>query len=158
MKDILRDAPAGQIINYLSNGRLLPYADQRPGYDIPERYRQHMPNMSMTTIAENTLQFQPEKTPSQQDVSDTGVNSVAIYPPPALPLSTFQPSLGAIQRHEPKSSETEATIFIPDNKSVDEIEDNVSINLPPPLAVAGDPHLVGWDGPDDPDNPRWVLF
>ncbi|GAA5976873.1 hypothetical protein JCM10908_005657 [Rhodotorula pacifica] len=36
--DIVRDSSFGQIVNWLSNGRYLPYEDQRPGYVIPERY------------------------------------------------------------------------------------------------------------------------
>ncbi|GAA5828441.1 hypothetical protein JCM11251_006252 [Rhodosporidiobolus azoricus] len=36
--DILRDSTFGLIANYLSSGRLFPYADQRPDYVVPERY------------------------------------------------------------------------------------------------------------------------
>lgn len=38
MWDIVRDATVGQVLNRLSRGKLLPYPDQRPGYEIPERY------------------------------------------------------------------------------------------------------------------------
>ncbi|KAJ7114080.1 major facilitator superfamily domain-containing protein [Mycena epipterygia] len=36
--DLLRDSTVGQIVNYVSKGRLLPYADQRPGYVVPARF------------------------------------------------------------------------------------------------------------------------
>ncbi|KAJ7052619.1 major facilitator superfamily domain-containing protein [Mycena amicta] len=36
--DIFRDSTLGQIVNYLSNGRLLPYPEQLPGYVVPRRY------------------------------------------------------------------------------------------------------------------------
>ncbi|KAJ6621478.1 major facilitator superfamily domain-containing protein [Mycena sp. CBHHK59/15] len=36
--DIIRDSTVGQIINWLSRGRLLPNADQRPGYVVPARF------------------------------------------------------------------------------------------------------------------------
>ncbi|KAF7320811.1 Caffeine resistance [Mycena chlorophos] len=36
--DLFRDAPIGQIINWLSNGRLLPFPEQRLGYEAPRRY------------------------------------------------------------------------------------------------------------------------
>ncbi|KAJ7650947.1 major facilitator superfamily domain-containing protein [Roridomyces roridus] len=36
--DLIRDATVGQILNYVSNGRLLPYADQRPDYVVPARF------------------------------------------------------------------------------------------------------------------------
>ncbi|KAI5477203.1 MFS transporter, DHA1 family, multidrug resistance protein [Pseudohyphozyma bogoriensis] len=38
MKDILRDSTVGQFLNYVSKGRILPYADQRPDYVIPSKY------------------------------------------------------------------------------------------------------------------------
>lgn len=36
--DIVRDSAFGQLANWLSNGRYCPYADQKPTYEIPERY------------------------------------------------------------------------------------------------------------------------
>ncbi|KAJ7173449.1 major facilitator superfamily domain-containing protein [Mycena filopes] len=36
--DLIRDSTVGQIINYVSSGRILPYADQRAGYVVPERF------------------------------------------------------------------------------------------------------------------------
>ena len=36
--DLVRDSSFGQLVNWLSNGRYCPYADQKPGYVIPERY------------------------------------------------------------------------------------------------------------------------
>ncbi|CAK5264110.1 unnamed protein product [Mycena citricolor] len=36
--DILRDATAGQVLNYLTNGRLLPYPEQRPDFVVPRRF------------------------------------------------------------------------------------------------------------------------
>ncbi|GAA6064615.1 hypothetical protein JCM10212_006569 [Sporobolomyces blumeae] len=38
MYDTIRDAPLGQILNWASNGRLCPYPDQRPGYEVNPRY------------------------------------------------------------------------------------------------------------------------
>lgn len=35
VQDIFRDSTIGQAINYISNGRILPYADQRPAFRIP---------------------------------------------------------------------------------------------------------------------------
>lgn len=38
--DLIRDAPFGRLVNYVSDGRFFPYPDQRPGYvfsasDVP---------------------------------------------------------------------------------------------------------------------------
>ncbi|ORY62710.1 major facilitator superfamily domain-containing protein, partial [Leucosporidium creatinivorum] len=51
MFDILRDSTLGQLINYFSRGRLLPYADQRPGYILPARYTPRRTLESTTTLA-----------------------------------------------------------------------------------------------------------
>jgi MFS transporter, DHA1 family, multidrug resistance protein len=36
--DIVRDSTFGNIVNYLSNGRIFSYRDQRSDYNIPKRY------------------------------------------------------------------------------------------------------------------------
>lgn len=36
MADLIRDAPLGQIIRYLSRNKLLRYADEKPGFTLPE--------------------------------------------------------------------------------------------------------------------------
>ncbi|KAJ7128081.1 major facilitator superfamily domain-containing protein [Mycena filopes] len=38
VSDLFRDSTIGQIINYASNGRLLPYPEQRPDYVVPKRF------------------------------------------------------------------------------------------------------------------------
>lgn len=46
--DLVRDSTFGQLVNWASNGRLLPYADQRPGYVVPQRYLQPSASTSPT--------------------------------------------------------------------------------------------------------------
>ena len=38
MLDLLRDSTFGQFINWLTDGRLLPYRDQKLDYQIPKKY------------------------------------------------------------------------------------------------------------------------
>ena len=38
MFDLIRDSAFGNLLNSLSGGRILPFADQRQDYVIPERY------------------------------------------------------------------------------------------------------------------------
>ncbi|KAJ7660023.1 major facilitator superfamily domain-containing protein [Mycena rosella] len=38
VQDLIRDSTIGQIVNYVSNGRLLPYPEQRPGYVVPKHF------------------------------------------------------------------------------------------------------------------------
>jgi len=69
--DILRDSTFGNIVNYLSKGRYLPYEDQKPGYAIPQRY--------LTPSSPNSRQnsLPPSRTISQ---SPTFVGSVGSPP------------------------------------------------------------------------------
>ncbi|KAJ7778241.1 major facilitator superfamily domain-containing protein, partial [Mycena metata] len=38
VQDLIRDSTIGQIVNYLSSGRFLPYPEQRPDYVVPKRF------------------------------------------------------------------------------------------------------------------------
>ncbi|GLB34695.1 putative benomyl methotrexate resistance protein [Lyophyllum shimeji] len=62
--DIIRDSTVGQIINYVSGGKYLPYAEQRPDFVIPSRFllpcdksRPSPPsNSDTTTVCEDEQQ------------------------------------------------------------------------------------------------------
>ena len=66
MKDIIRDSTIGQVINNLSGGRYLPYADQRSDYTVPTRF------------------FLPAST-SQADVASIDEKKTAARTEPARP-------------------------------------------------------------------------
>ena len=36
--DIIRDSTVGQFLNFISNGRLLPYQEQRPDFVVPAHF------------------------------------------------------------------------------------------------------------------------
>jgi len=55
MRDTLRSASLGQLLNYFSNGRFLPYTEERSDYTIPERYRLHPDDLKGTGASEPTL-------------------------------------------------------------------------------------------------------
>ncbi|KAJ7791962.1 major facilitator superfamily domain-containing protein [Mycena olivaceomarginata] len=38
VQDLIRDSTIGQIVNYVSGGRFLPYPEQRPGYVVPKHF------------------------------------------------------------------------------------------------------------------------
>ncbi|KAF5388919.1 hypothetical protein D9757_005139 [Collybiopsis confluens] len=51
--DIIRDSTIGQLINWISGGRLLPYQDELPGFVVPSRFLPSSPNSD--TFDEITL-------------------------------------------------------------------------------------------------------
>ncbi|KAK4058221.1 hypothetical protein OIO90_000960 [Microbotryomycetes sp. JL221] len=56
MLDTIRDSTVGQAINWISSGRLLPYADQTPDYVVPAKYlAPSTPSFSRTDTGTQTL-------------------------------------------------------------------------------------------------------
>lgn len=55
MLDIVRDSTIGQILNRVSHGRILPYADQRPDYVIPARYLPGFVPSKLNSITEEAF-------------------------------------------------------------------------------------------------------
>lgn len=103
--DIIRDSTVGQLINFLSSGRFLPYQDQRPDYVVPARFSPPL------------------------DVSDTST----------------------LCGDEQKKSGTSTPMIVlqkEDTLVVDEKDISMKLDK------MSDPNIVGWNGDDDPDNPR----
>lgn len=55
--DIIRDSSFGQLVNWASNGKYMPYADQRPNYKFP---------MSSTLVSQTSTRV-PSAAPSIKD-------------------------------------------------------------------------------------------
>jgi len=126
MKDLVRDSFLGQAINSLSGGRLLSYADQRPDYKVPSRYLRS-PSLSQVTTITSTVE-------EKQAESKSSSHSATACPTPLPPV------------HIPNSEKESNTEDFPDLVA-DRLRD---------IEKSGDGYLVDWDGPNDPDNPRYV--
>ncbi|KAF7297113.1 Benomyl methotrexate resistance protein [Mycena indigotica] len=65
--DLFRDSTVGQIVNYVSNGRLLPYPEQRRGYVVPKHYllpAQLSDSLNGTPVASDAATLCDPKTPN----------------------------------------------------------------------------------------------
>jgi DHA1 family multidrug resistance protein-like MFS transporter len=172
MKDIIRDSTVGQLLNGLSGGRILPYADQRKDFVVPERYRTTSLSRitSGGTVLGNTTP--PDLKKSEKESLDSGLSS---------PLETAVPSEAASIRshagaHESTfDAKTTATSDLAQcrlrtgvtapaspedgNPLCEKLRDELAVQLHPELQKDKNSELVGWYGPDDQDNPRnWSLF
>ncbi|KAJ7803201.1 major facilitator superfamily domain-containing protein [Mycena olivaceomarginata] len=132
--DLIRDATIGQVINYLSRGRLLPYADQRPGYVVPKRFLKASEAGSDTTTLcgedyEKKKQSRGTNTPALER-TDTTATLTGVERFRAPGGKTPAPS-------EPERPSTPATLTTPGDGVVD---------IP-------DPYLIDWEE-NDPDNPQ----
>lgn len=125
--DIIRDSTVGQVLNYLSGGKILPYADQKSGYQLPRLRRR---NSAVSTVSSHTRVEAPRE-------------SMAEKPSPR----PSQVEEGLVPNAKVKEAEANGddltNLEVPGTPgSVQEIENEF---------------LIDWDGPNDQDNPRYVL-
>ncbi|KAK4058478.1 hypothetical protein OIO90_000640 [Microbotryomycetes sp. JL221] len=90
MLDIVRDSSLGQLLNWASRGRVLPYADQRKDYIIPSKYlkvgsdsshqtsRNSTPRNDSETLVEDEQAHEAKKGHSDQCLGEK-VDSVKKY-------------------------------------------------------------------------------
>lgn len=172
MKDIIRDSVIGQLLNGLSGGLILPYADQRKDYVVPERYRTKLLSRitSNATILGDTTP--PDiKSSEKERVLESESNFTS--PDTAVPSSAA--SIRTVVHESSFSAKTTATddvaqcrlragVIMPanpeDGNPVCEMlrDELAEIQLHPELQKEKNLDLVDWYGPDDPDNPRCVLI
>jgi DHA1 family multidrug resistance protein-like MFS transporter len=125
MKDIIRDSTVGQIINSVSGGRYLPYADQSPDYAIPAHFLLPPgPSTSKTVTASINDKQTPARTESATPVDTSRRTSHSL-------TRLNSPEESSVKDHEKGELKNEALVF--------------------------DPYLVGWNGDDDQENPRYAL-
>ena len=46
MSDLIRDAPIGQMVRWVTKGKMLQYAEEKPGFQVPSSYGKHMSEVS----------------------------------------------------------------------------------------------------------------
>lgn len=148
--DLFRDSSIGQLVNYLSKGRLLPYADQLSTYEIPARY---LPSSALNS-ASATLCGTP------------GVKSGTTTPlSPVLPRTSSEENANLNAKSEVTTLVDAEGVIKPTLSSGGEkegIENQLEkgdlklkeLEGKEEQEVVFEPYLVDWDGPLDPDNPR----
>lgn len=172
MWDIIRESTAGEIVNFLSGGRLLPYPDQRPDFVVPERYL-----ASSSMARDDTAQTRATLTSNKprDAIDDENTRSELSPSPSDLPTRVTSMAID----ENPKSSQwpSDVPTRIPSSDVIraDRSEARVAKDLeagdiepeeteanPQALEKAletaqievGDYIVVDWYGDDDPENPR----
>lgn len=69
MADIIRDAPLGQVIRYVTSGRYLKYAEERPGFVLPTPLGQE------TEVKQTTAEVEEERRSSESSSEDSSSES-----------------------------------------------------------------------------------
>lgn len=78
--DLVRDSVFGQLVNYATNGRLLPYADQKPGYVVPSYLVDAPASTSSSPSRRGSTPLPPSRTLSQAPT----MASTVVSPPETL--------------------------------------------------------------------------
>ncbi|KAJ6485534.1 major facilitator superfamily domain-containing protein [Mycena sanguinolenta] len=133
--DLLRDATIGQVVNYLSNGRLLPYPDQRPGYVVPKRFLNASLHQNSKEVGSDAVTLCGEDSEKKRRAGSntparlSGVDGVT--------FAATTPSPAELER-----ASTPATLTTPGDPDKQTLEDAIP-----------DPYLIDWEE-NDPDNPQ----
>ncbi|KAJ3738645.1 major facilitator superfamily domain-containing protein [Lentinula detonsa] len=132
--DIFRDATVGQIINYFSNGTLLPYPEERSDFIVPAG-------------------FLPSETPTIVDAYDSSDGQVQKHNSDQLSGSNNG------KKEDLTTTTTEAVIPFSREDTLDENERTLEIARTTDTSErekpsTDDPYLVTWYGDNDPENPK----
>lgn len=156
--DLIRDSYFGYVVNRLSNGKIFPFPEEVPGFEIPAKYLSDTPEVlrEKSLHASQTLDTLEKPIPA------------ALEPNSADSLSS---SSSVLDKNEDNPA--------PQTYTVPDAEMEVGFPLNPeksldPLAQPDDSHsiyhgqfiVVDWYGLDDPSNPQnwsnlkkcWIIF
>lgn len=134
MYDLMRDAPVGQAIRFLTSNRVLKYPEEEDGYRLPQQYLDMM----------NGREKPQEETPTPIDSNDSSPDNANDNDLENLGRSQTRrssivgPRFGVERAHEERELRVQRT-------------QSVAIV---PTRTAGGVVLVDWYSTDDPANPQ----
>ncbi|KAL9029022.1 MAG: hypothetical protein Q9180_007080, partial [Flavoplaca navasiana] len=136
MADLIREAPIGQLIRFITRNKVLQYPEEKPGFQLPESY-----NAALNSSGAS---------PSKEKPSDSEASSTAEYnvPEPPQTLQREKSNVPAKARDD-----LEAT---GDGLQIDRepsLQRSKSVPLAPTKTTDGN-ILVDWYTSDDPANPQ----
>lgn len=142
MSDIFRDSTVGLFINAITGGRLLPFADQKNGWQVPAKYQLTKNSSQVPTVTED-LDLDEKRV-------STFIEPLSEEDSAAAPRETIEEipsepqsgnvSLSSLERGE-KDEKAEVTVDV-DMAREDTMIEGVR------------PTLVDWYDEDDQDNPQ----
>lgn len=133
MQDIVRESIFGQALNRFSKGKLFPFPEDKPDFQIPHHFLlPHQQQQQQHTSEKSSRTLTP-----QTSTGTSGVTTRA--PTPSLPPTA--------QRRESDNQ------TLNDVHAQEAIERNLNTQKDV-LEEGQDPNLVGWYSDDDPENPQ----
>lgn len=139
MSDLIREAPIGQIIRFITRNKFLKYPEEKPGFDLPEAYRDAIEGKSPTSRSDSSI------TPPPQDVEKEA---------PSLEIPSRNDLEAAVLTRT--KSRTATTPFSEERLELENelaLERTKTIPIAPQKTSDGN-ILVDWYSTDDPANPQ----
>lgn len=151
MLDIIREAPIGQAIRFISRNRLLRYPEEEPSFELPAHYAALL-NSSEESKSENDGSLRVESRNSNQNENNTSKPELPTdVDPEDLEMLSAMRSVASI-RTAPFTNErlqAEHVLDIARTKSLPVLPQKTSDGIV----------LVDWYTTDDPANPQnWSSF
>ena len=157
MSDLIREAPLGQLIRFITKNKVLQYPEEKPDFQLPEAYNTVLNNGGLT-----------EKDQRSDHSSDDEAKEAEALGEPHMPglqhyITTRSIKEGDLERNVSltRTRTRESTMpYSPDRLAVEQelaVERTKSIAIAPTKTADGR-ILVDWYTTDDPANPQnWSL-
>jgi DHA1 family multidrug resistance protein-like MFS transporter len=146
MASLIRDTPAGQLLRFFSNNRLLQYPEEKSGFKLPDAWLKLLSEHPQTTAFERDDTTPSPPPPSDDEEKQAGVAD-------RQPYETASQAGRQLQRAK---SREESAPYTQDRLEADqahEMEKTKSIPIVPRTTKDG-AILVDWYHSDDPENPQ----
>ncbi|KAI1335574.1 major facilitator superfamily domain-containing protein [Xylariaceae sp. FL0016] len=137
LSQIIRDAPVGQVIRFVTGKRMLQYPEERAGFKLPEVWQQMLNGEKLNLVTSNTVSSAPS-TPAPDDEESQ------VDPAPYEATLTRTRSRADTVPNTEERYQVEREL---------EIERTKSIPIVPKKTSDG-AVLVDWYTTDDPENPQ----
>ena len=179
MKNLVRDAPFGQLVRYLTDNRILKYPEEEPGFQCPESYitrkglSRHSSRGAPRSTQQRPASTELDNTEKQEESPGTSVveNSNAYEEVTEDAVGDLEKVSSAapsdVSRHNnhlrPVSSHITRTKSLPYTQERLRQEEEAAIERSEsrpiaPVKTADGTILVDWYSTDDPENPQVRLI
>jgi len=160
LRVIVRDAPFGQLIRYVTGNRVFRYPEELEGFQCPCGYNKENKTHSHEHTSPTPPTHDLEKVPSQQ-VDLEKIATAQDTDKPAPPPSSSSSGTGDLERTPTSTSHLQRTQTLPYTR--ERLEADISIALQKtktsshpvaPTKTADGVVLVDWYTTDDKENPQ----
>ena len=152
MSDLIREAPIGQLLRWVTKNKIFKYPEELPGFQLPETY-------NTVLYAPQSEKLRPSRSDSEMDVKfEQGPDDLQLLP---LPVRVTTPSVQSFDIEAPTAlTETNTREHTtPYTEERLEVEEELQVERTKSLAIAPQKTsdgniLVDWYTTDDPANPQ----